>query len=91
MIKEKLKNRGLNGCRGSGRTIKLLCEVYENKIAEFKDENNKLLDVINNQDVKIADLEQQIAKMKCCENCDFNCQEKSECLANNYKFWELKE
>lgn len=30
--------------------------------AELKEENNKLLDVINNQDVKIADLEKQIER-----------------------------
>ena len=39
-------------------------KVCENKNAELEQENNKLLDVINNQDVKIADLEQQIEKMK---------------------------
>ena len=39
------------------------------QIAELKEENNKLLDVINNQDVKIADLEKKIEKMKCCANC----------------------
>ena len=33
-------------------------------------EYNRLLDVINNQDVKIADLEKQIEKMKCCQNCE---------------------
>ena len=30
--------------------------------AELKEENNKLLDVINNQDVKIADLENLLAE-----------------------------
>ena len=40
------------------------------QIAELKEENNKLLDVINNQDVKIADLEKKLEKMKCCENCN---------------------
>ena len=34
------------------------------RVRELEQENNKLLDVINNQDVKIADLEQQIEKMK---------------------------
>lgn len=41
----------------------------EQKIEGLEKENNKLLDVINNQDVKIADLEKQIEKMKCCGNC----------------------
>jgi hypothetical protein len=37
----------LNGGRGSGKTFRLLCETYENKIAELKrscDETQKLLD-----------------------------------------------
>ena len=34
------------------------------QIAELKEENNKLLDVINNQDVKIADLEKQIKQIE---------------------------
>lgn len=32
----------------------------EKQIEELKDDNNKLLDVINNQDVKIADLEEDL-------------------------------
>ena len=39
------------------------------KMKELETENNKLLDVINNQDIKIADLEQQIEKMKRHCNC----------------------
>lgn len=34
-------------------------KLYKIRNKELKDENNKLLDVINNQDVKIADLEKQ--------------------------------
>ena len=45
-------------------------EPREKRIIELKEENNKLLDVINNQDVKIADLEKKLEKMKCCENCN---------------------
>ena len=48
---------------------KLVTEQKQ-KIKELEQENNKLLDVINNQDVKIADLEQQIEKMRCCQNCE---------------------
>lgn len=36
MAKEELKNRVLNGGRGSGQSLRLLCEVYENRIAELK-------------------------------------------------------
>ena len=32
----------LNGSRGSGRTIRLLCETYENKIADLEKENAEL-------------------------------------------------
>lgn len=48
----------------------LAIEGRDVKIKELETENNKLLDVINNQDVKIADLEKQIEKMKCCSNCN---------------------
>ena len=48
--------------------VKADCDfVLEGKdveIKELKQENNRLLDVINNQDVKLADLEQQIEKLK---------------------------
>ena len=37
---------------------------YLVKTKELKDENNKLLDVINNQDVKIADLEEDLKHKK---------------------------
>jgi hypothetical protein len=32
----------LNGGRGSGRTIRLLCEVYENKIAQLEQQIEKM-------------------------------------------------
>ena len=47
----------------------LAIEGRDIKIMELEQENNKLLDVINNQDVKIADLEKKLEKMKCCANC----------------------
>lgn len=37
---------------------------YEKRIEKLEQENNKLLDVINNQDVKIADLEKENAELK---------------------------
>ena len=39
-------------------------DIAEKRIAELEQENNKLLDVINNQDVKIADLEEQIKQIE---------------------------
>lgn len=42
--KRKMKKNKwfLNGGRGSGRTFRLLCETYENKIAELEAENAEL-------------------------------------------------
>lgn len=39
-------------------------EIICKNLADLEQENNKLLDVINNQDVKIADLEKQIEEQK---------------------------
>lgn len=44
----------LNGGRGSGRTFRLLCETYENKITDLQ----------HKQKIKIADLEKENAKLK---------------------------
>ena len=61
---------------------------------ELEQENNKLLDVINNQDVKIADLEKQIEKMQNCRNCK-NYMIEGACghftQVGWCKNWELKE
>ena len=75
-------------------------DVVSAKMNDLEEENNKLLDVINNQDVKIADLEKQIEKMKCCANCvryfaDCKMEDIAEeeyLRANAFcKHWELKE
>lgn len=64
------------------------------------EENNKLLDVINNQDVKIADLEKQIEQMKCCYNCSKWNEGQCENIKDGYFFhcadfgcdkWEIEE
>ena len=63
----------LNGGRGSGRTIRLLCEVYENKIADLQHKVDTLqgfLDhdieydmdkTIQEQKIRIAELEKDKA------------------------------
>ena len=60
------------------RLLEKNLEQYRDKV-ELEEENNKLLDVINNYEVKIADLEKEIEKMKCCYNCskwnDGECEE----------------
>jgi hypothetical protein len=60
------KNWFLKGGRGSGRTFRLLCETFENKIADIK-ANCDL--AIEGRDIKIKELEQQIEKMKRHCNC----------------------
>ncbi|MBO7716376.1 MAG: hypothetical protein J6S85_22620 [Methanobrevibacter sp.] len=71
--------------------LHLHAEEYNKSLEE---ENNKLLDVINGQDVKIADLEKQIEKMKLCANCKWlpminetitACQK-----CNNKNKWQLR-
>ena len=64
MTKEELKNRVLNGGRGSGNS-RLLSQAAAatKRVVALEEENNKLLDVINNQDVKIADLEKRIEQI----------------------------
>jgi chromosome segregation ATPase len=42
----------------------LAIEGRDVKIKELEEENNKYLDVISNYEVKVADLEKQIEKMK---------------------------
>lgn len=76
----------LNGGRGSGRSLRLLCETYENKIADLEKENAELKAkiygggydaVIAKKDADIillekqnSELKKQIEKMKCCGNCN---------------------
>ena len=45
------------------RLLEKNLEQYRENV-ELEEENNKLLDVINNQDVKIADLEKENAELK---------------------------
>ena len=70
-------------------------DIWCYAIEIMEEENNKLLDVINGQDVKIADLEKQIEKMKesikelititdkeICKECD-GCIHCSDCEVNH--------
>ena len=70
------------------KAFSLMCK----KVADLEEENNKLLDVISNYEIKVADLEQQIEKMKCCRNCkhpstpvDNTCVD-----CENYSKWKLR-
>ena len=65
----------LNGGRGSGRAIRLLCETYENKIADLEKENAELrnngftVSAMTEQQLKVAlekgeQLEKENAELK---------------------------
>ena len=58
--------------------IKSDMDIYLAGAKELEQENNKLLDVINNQDVKIADLEN-------------TCKDKDRQLDNWYKEWQKQD
>lgn len=62
----------LNGGRGSGRTFRLLCETYENKIADLEEKLANADYQLEGRDNEISELEAQIKKMKCCGNCAKN-------------------
>ena len=62
MTKDEMKNRISMALKDP--ILQQGFEIICKNLAELEQENNKLLDVINNQDVKIADLEKQIEKMK---------------------------
>ena len=44
---EELKNRVLNGGRGSGKSLRLLIEFYENKIAEHQSQVSEAKEIID--------------------------------------------
>lgn len=91
----------LNGGRGSGRTIRLLCEAYENKIAELEEKNIELLGKLAFTENALNNAKAQIEKFKICGNCKsynmnylpYYCNKKNEpkhCFEKCDK-WELKE
>ena len=61
MTKQQENKWFLKGGRGSGRTFRLLCETFENKIADIK-ANCDL--AIEGRDVKIMELEKENAELK---------------------------
>lgn len=86
---EQLRNNGFTVSAMTEQQLKVAIEKGE----QLEKENNKLLDVINDQDVKIADFEQQIEKMKNCENCSLHCASPitiEMCTSNNHNKWQLR-
>lgn len=60
----------LNGGRGSGRAIRLLCETYENRIADLEKENAELQNKVDtlqgflDRDVEFDNLQKENAELK---------------------------
>ena len=86
------KNWFLKGGRGSGRTFRLLCETFENKIADIK-ANCDL--AIEGRDVKIKELEQKLEQTeKDLADYQFNyptikeLEEENERLKGDLELWE---
>ncbi len=73
-------------------------EPREKRIAELEDINKELFHAlsIHDRDVlltnkKIAELEAQIEKMKCCYNCKHSRTEYEHCKTDKSEKWEMKE
>lgn len=107
-VKEYVETKGkehfikfYNEERSIADLLKKCClEFTYEMIKEYQDKENKLLDIISNYEVKVADLEKQIEKMKCCGNCNnetygltFDALKKSEICkeCKNKSKWEIKE
>lgn len=82
----------LNGGRDSGRTIRLLCEVYENKIAELQHKVDTLQGFLDH-DIEydmyktIQGLRKENAELKnrdCWKSCEY-ANPKSELIAQHIK------
>jgi hypothetical protein len=67
----------------------------EKKCVLVKDDYETFLDVAEPREKYIAELEQQIEKMKCCANCKHQCsflfQDEIDCANNGLPKWEIKE
>lgn len=68
------------------------------RIAELEAENDDIYDALNTESLKISELEAQIEKMKCCENCRHRepyCEEAIRlpfgCCCEKWKLREIKE
>lgn len=70
--------------------------ILEGREIEYREERNKLCADFENMkaklESKIAELEQQIEKMKCCVNCNNYCQRKDRsCVGcHKYSHWQLR-
>lgn len=67
------------------------------RVRELEAENEQiknsdtLCKLIGEQKIKIAELEAQIEKMKCCYNCKHSRTEYEHCRTDKHEKWEIKE
>lgn len=61
---EELKNRVLNGGRGSGKSLRLLIEVYENQIAELEEKLANADYQLEGRDNEIKELQEENKQLK---------------------------
>lgn len=66
-------------------------EPREKRIAELEARCNELFLQTCEQAKKIAELEAQNEKMKCCANCKHSRTEYEHCRTNKHEKWEIKE
>ena len=85
MTKQQENKWFLKGGRGSGRTFRLLCETFENKIADIK-ANCDL--AIEGRDLKIKELEQKLEQTeKDLADYQFNYPTIKELEKENVEVW----
>ena len=94
------KKRESNGC-GRWKTPEQRILELEEKVGMAERTRDRLISIgfptfasCKEYAAKLKELEAQIEKMKCCENCIWNCYSNDIarfCEDNNYKLWEMKE
>lgn len=65
LTKEELKNRVLNGNRGSGQSLRLLIDIYENQIEDLKSDHEHNLELMKGLNDKITELEKENKRYLC--------------------------
>jgi hypothetical protein len=78
MTKEKLIKLSRENLRKSKQGS--LCECYDEAFIKGYQLSEK----------RIAELEQQVEKMKCCQNCKHSRTEYEHCRTNKHEKWEIK-
>lgn len=95
----KIFQQAMENCHSS--SLIDCIEWFADRIAELEEENKDIQQSCENYynemrfyKNKVAELEAQIEKMKCCENCKGTCNSDDVarfCKDNGYKLWGIKE